>query len=408
MKYAYLAYDRSGNRVSDTIDAADARDAENQIRAKMLYIVKLKRARDAEEATDLPGRKSGMRKNSLKNIADFCRQLSVLMGTGTPLVQALGALERQQRSTEWRRVIADIRVQVEEGASLSAAMETHAEKFNVITRSLIAAGESSGQMKPMLDRLARITRQQLHTRNVLVGSLTYPIVLIGVSVGVLSTMIGFVMPRFQGLYANLGSELPASTQVLVDLSDLLTGYWWAIIPGVLLAAFACLLWLRRPAGRMALDGVLVGAPMIGPIFRGFITARVVRVLGVLLESKVPLLDALDLTKQASGNTRYAALIGDAIDAVTEGDTLTGVFRRSTLMSPTVVEALETGEQAGKVGQVLSGIAEVLDEDNEIILRSISSIIEPVILVMLGAVVGLVALSMFLPLFDLTAATSVEG
>jgi type II secretory pathway component PulF len=330
------------------------------------------------------------------------------MGTGTPLVQALGALERQQRSTEWRRVIGDIRVQVEEGAALSTAMESHAERFNVITRSLVAAGESSGQMKPMLDRLARITRQQLHTRNVLIGSLTYPIVLIFVSIGVLGTMIGFVMPRFEGLYANLGSELPASTQLLVDLSDILTGYWWAIVPGVLVSVGGLVAWARRPEGRSTLDGILVQMPLIGPILRGFITARVIRVLGVLLESKVQLLDALELTKQAAGNVQYAALIADAIDAVTEGDTLTGVFRRSPLMSPTVVEALETGEQSGKVGQVLSGIAEVLDEDNEIILRSISSIIEPIILVMLGAVVGVVALSMFLPLFDLTATTSGGG
>jgi type II secretory pathway component PulF len=299
-------------------------------------------------------------------------------------------------------------VLVEEGASLSAAMEQFPQYFDPICRSLISAGESSGKLEPMLDRLAKLVRKQLQIRNAITGAMVYPTLLIFIAIGVMVVMLTFVLPRFAGLFATLDTPLPPTTKLVMWMSDAVRGYWWAILIGLGAAGAALKFWLASPAGKLAFDQFSVKAPIFGVIVRSFATARIARLIGVQIDSHVPLLEALALTKSATGNSLYAQLIASAEDAATRGQPISVAFTDSPLINPSVAEALRSGEQTGQVASLLLNIADFLDEENDTTVRSLTSIIEPIILIVLGVIVGFLAISMFLPLFDLTSAVQGGG
>jgi type II secretory pathway component PulF len=411
MKFQYQGFDASGKPVAGLTDAGDANDAVEVLRRQGLFVTDVAPAgkgvpAGAGDAGAKPARSGRRRKlgkgKKLRNLAMFTRQLSVLVTSGTPLVDALGALERQATEPAWKDVVGSVRARVEEGATLADAMGEHPDVFDAICRSLIAAGESGGSFDKMLDRLALMTRKQLHVRSAVIGAMIYPCLLVVIAVNVLATMLLFVLPRFTGLFQTLNVALPPTTKMLVTASELLRAYWWAV-PVVLVGGFfGGKFWLATPSGRKAFDAVALKLPMTGHIVRSFSTARIMRVLGVLLNGKVPLLDALGLTRQTVGNCYFVALVGRAEEAVTRGSTISSVFAESNLVSPSLVEAVRSGEQSGQLGPLLLNLSDFLDEENEVVIKSLTSILEPMIMIVLGVLVGFVAISMFLPLFDLTS------
>jgi type II secretory pathway component PulF len=403
MKLAYSAFDKAGKKVSDVLEAESVAEGGELLRRQGLFVTDIHAAGGStprEESSPAGSAAPGARK--LREISSFMRQLSVLVSTGTPMVEAIASLERQIPESPFRTVISDIRARVEEGAQFSEALASHPRWFDPVCRSLVAAGESGGQLDAMLRRLASLLRQQLKVRSTVIGAMIYPSVLIFVSIIVLVAMVGFVMPRFEGLFTTLGADLPASTRFLMDVGAVVRSDWYWILGGLILTIGGGKFWLGSKAGRLWLDGAVLKLPQLGKVVRSLATARIMRVLGVLIEGKVPLLDALNLTRESTGNSRYAALIDRAIDVVTRGEPVSSAFIESKLISQSVSEALRSGERTGQLGPVLSNLADFLDEDNEVIVKSIASIIEPVILMGLGVLVGFVALSMFLPLFDLTS------
>lgn len=402
MKLVYEAYDAGGRLVKDRIDAADAGEATEQLRKRGLFVSRIEpeRSTSSRSARVRGGGSTG----AVKHISEFARQLSILIGTGTPLVEGLGAIERQAPPGAWRDTVRQVRERVEEGLPLAVAMSHHPRMFDPVSRSLVAAGESSGQLKPMLERLGMMMRQQLKVRHSLVGAMTYPSVLMGISVLVLVVMVIFVLPRFEGLFSSLGAPPPPSTQFLLDLSSTVTTYWYACLAGVVAIGGLGWWWVGSAVGRAAIGHAAVSAPVVGKLVRSVLTARIARLLGVLLESKVPLLESLALTRESAGNARYAAVILEAEEGITQGESIAPVLKRSGLFSETFVEALQTGERTGKMGPVLLGLAEAMDEDNEVVVKSITTVIEPLILLVLGGVVGFVAYSMFMPLLDVTSLT----
>ena len=404
MRFAYTAVDPSGKTVNDTLEAADLTEAMDALRRQGLYVSDIRAASGGLNYAG-PRRKSkrmgtGRR---LKNMAMFTRQLAVLVASGTPLVQALAALERQTKDVAWREMIESVRVKVEEGSTLAEAMAEHPKAFDAVARSLISAGESSGSFDTMLDRLAVLSRKQLQVRTAIVGAMIYPSLLILVAIGVLALMMLFVLPRFAGLFETLDVELPPMTKILMSCSDFLRTYWWAIPIAVGGGFFGLRSWLQTAAGRRAIDLTMLRLPAIGKIVRSFSVARIARVLGVLLVGKVPLLEALGLARQTVSNHKYIDLVARAEEAVTRGGNVSTVFAATDLVSPALCEAIRAGEQSGQMGALLLNIADFLDEENEVVVKSLTSILEPIILIVLGLVVGFVALSMFLPLFDLTSA-----
>jgi type II secretory pathway component PulF len=407
MKLAYKGFNKSGQPASDVVEARDVKEATESLRRQGIFVTEVVEA----DAGD-PGGGSGAVKSvgfrgagkRLKAVAGFVRQLHVLISTGTPLVDALVGLERQATDPKWRPVVASLRDRVEQGASLSAAMADHPEYFDAMCRGLIAAGESGGHLDAMLERLAVLCRKQVHVRSSVVGAMLYPAVLMVVSTGVMITLLVFVLPRFTALFVTLGTPLPPTTKMLMDLSGLLRTYWWALPLIIGGAGFGTVTLMKTPQGKRTIDASMIWSPKIGPITRSFATARILRLMGILLQGRVPLVDALMLTRESTTNWYYTRLLQRATDGVTRGEPLAVAFADDALVPPSVCEAVKSGDRTGQLGPLLATIADFLDEENEVTLRSLTSVLEPLILVVLGVFVGFVAVSMFMPLFDLTAAT----
>lgn len=419
MKFAYKAYDRAGRVITDVIESGARQEAEDILRSKGLFVTELlerKAILTGRAAQAMVGKSASSSRSvrglgrtaRLKDITGFFRQLSVLVSTGTPMVDAMEAIERQTPEGKWKQVLTDVRTQLEEGSGFAQAMERHPRYFDAVCRSLVSAGESSGQLDAMLRRLAMLTRQQLKVRSSVAGAMVYPCLLVCVCIGVLTVMMGFVLPRFEGLFQSLGSPLPPTTKMLMDLSAFMRQYWWGVLIGLGCAGFGVYLWFGSYTGRVWWHRFVLRVPVFGRVVRSFAISRVMRVLGVLLEGRVPLLDSLRLTREATGNICFADLVMRAEDEVTRGGNISSVLQNSTLVSQAVTEAVRSGERTGQVGPVLTNLAEFMDEDNEVVLRSLTSIIEPVILIFLGLLVGFVAISMFLPLFDLATTTQNGG
>lgn len=410
MKFRCAAYDRAGRAISEVVEAADAREASEALRRRGVFVSSVE-PEQAPRAESTPGGGTRGGGSRLKNLAAFARQLSVLIATGTPLAEALASVERQAPDGAWRAVLSDLRRRVEEGRQLSEAMQAHPGWFDPVSRSMVAAGESGGRLEAMLDRLAKLTRQQQKVRSSIIGAMVYPSLLICVAGAVLVVMLVFVMPRFEGLFKTLTTPLPPSTRVLMSAGRALREEWPYFVGGAVAAGVGVRLALGGARGRPARDALLVRLPQIGAIARGVATARLARVLGVLLEGKVPLLDALRLARESAGNTQYTGLMAAAEEAVGRGESVSAVFASPEgrrLVSASVFEAVRSGERSGQMAPALLTIADALDEDNELVLRSLASIVEPLILIALGLIVGGVAMSMFLPLFDLTAASGPGG
>jgi type IV pilus assembly protein PilC len=225
---------------------------------------------------------------------------------------------------------------------------------------------------------------------------------------IFAMLLIFVIPRFAGLFQTLDVPLPASTEVMVNISEVFCGFWWLIL---LLAAgqvAAIVAYLRTPAGRCFWDTMVLKVPYIGGVVRSFATARIVSLLGVLMQAHIPVLEALRLVRLSAGNIRYEEIVSKAEDCVARGEPMSAAFADASLISPSIHEAIRSGEESGELDRLLLNIASFLDEENEVVIRSLTSIIEPVILVLMGLLVGLVSISMFLPLFDLTAMTGGGG
>jgi len=407
MKLAYRAYDTSGKEVEDVVEAANPAEAMENLRRKGLFV---KQIQQSDSIGRVAVRKTGRfgRGRRLKNLATFTRQLYVLVASGTSLVEALSALKRQTKDSTFRAVIDDVRLHVEEGNSLAEAMDRHPEYFDAIYRSLIAAGESSGKLMEMLDRLAMLTKKSLHLRNSVIGALIYPSLVLVICVGVLVSMLTLVVPRFAELFDTLDAKLPPTTQALIAMGELTRSYWWVILAFLVAVGASVRYYLGTPNGKRSWDTLVLRLPQVRTIVKGFVTARIVRLLGVLLEGGVSILEAIRLTRSAAGNVHYRQLLEKAEEAVTRGEPISTAFVDSDLVSPSVCEAIRNGELTGRLGELLLNVADFQDEDNDIIVRSLTSIIEPVILVALGLLVGLMAVSLFMPLFDLTSMTQGGG
>ncbi|MCP3904441.1 MAG: type II secretion system F family protein [Planctomycetes bacterium] len=398
MKFAYNAVDKAGKPVEDSIEAGTTDEASEKLRQQGLYVTNI--AEDRGTVSNARGKRPGM--GVVKHLAQWSRQLSVLVKSGTPLAQALIATEQQTSEGPWRTMLERLRAHVEAGMPLSEAMGLRPEIFDEVNRSLVAAGESSGQLGAMLDRLSNLIRQQLKVRRTLVGAMVYPALLLFVGFVVVNVMLLGVLPRFSGLFETLNAPLPPTTMFLMGVSDILRNWWWAILIGVIGGALGMKLYLSGSSGQRVFDGWVVRLPVVGKVVRSVATAKIARLLGVMLESKVPLLESLKLTQHSTGNVHYSDLMKEAVDSASRGEAVSSVFVQSVLIVPSVSEAMRHGEANGQIGPILMDMADFLDEENDVVVKTAMSMLEPLILIGLGVVVGFIALSLFIPLFDLTA------
>ncbi len=404
MKLAYQGYDSNGKVVCDTIDAPTSDEAKLVLRGRGLFVTSINAAgNEDKESKGSSGGLLGSRAGSgFKGLTLFTRQLQVMITTGTPIAQALTALQRQTDNAVWRDTIEKLSNRVEEGVALSEAMKEHPDRFDAIYCNLVAAGEVSGKLPVMLERLSDLTRKQMQTRNTVLGALVYPSLLIVVAVGVLCLMLTMVLPRFGELFETLDLPLPPTTMALMYLSGVLTSYWWIIILAIIGVAFGVRYWVKTERGKQSIFSLMLQLPMVGKVTRSFATGRIARLLGVLMDSHLPLLEVLDLIRDGTKNVHYSHLLDEAKEAVTRGEPISTAFIKSDLITPSVTEAIRSGEATGKVASSLLVMSDMIDEENEVLIKSLTGVLEPLILLAMGVLVGFMALSIFLPLFDLTA------
>ncbi len=361
------------------------------------------KAAAARVAAPRPGKLTlGQRMGRRRQLLLFVRQLQLLLTAGTPLLQSLDALERQTADPLWKGVVGELSRGVEEGGTLSGTMARRPELFPAVSRGLVAAGESTGTLGEMLGRVAGLVQKDLAVRSAVIAALAYPVALLGVVTAVGVGMLLFVVPRFAGLFATLGVPMPPTTQAVVWCSTTLraNGVW--VGGGAVVAIVALIVFVRTPSGKLAIDGLLLKTPGLGPVVQGLSVARIVRLFGVLTDCHLPLLEVLGLVKGACGNAHYRALLDRAEAHVSRGEGISPAFDRPDLVAPSVHEAFRSAESSGRLGPAMVAVAEFLEQENEALVKLLTRTLEPVILLVLGIVVGLLAMSMFLPLFDLTA------
>ena len=340
-----------------------------------------------------------------KQKALFARQMSMLMGVGTGVVPALGAIVKQVTEERWRKGMLHVRDEVEQGAPLAAAMAREPDLFDQVFCSMVAAGEATATLPATFSRLSDLAKQQWETRNRVVGAAIYPVMLISICLGVISILVLFVLPRFEILFDTIHVDLPVTTAKLMVLSRFIKAYGLAVGGAVVGAIVAVTVYLRSRSGQRLLDWVSLRVPLVGSLIKSLIVARTCRLLGVMITARVSLLESVELTLSATRHSDFRRLLRNLKQDVTEGRPLAASMESSSLIDPAIVQAVAAGEESGNLGMALTFVADWLDEENRSKIAALSKVFEPLVLVFMGIVVGGVAISMFLPLFDMAAAAA---
>jgi type II secretory pathway component PulF len=333
----------------------------------------------------------------------FTRQMAMLLHAGSSVADAITAIKRQMKKPEHAAILSKIVTDLEEGASLTDALRKHPRTFDAVYCAVVAAGEASASLDDMFERLANMVSKSRATRNKVLGALTYPALLILMSCGIFMVLLFFVLPRFNGMFVQLGVDPPASTKILLGTANTLTAYWPIALCVVASVFSGIVMLLTTVAGKQWLANIQVRIPIFGRLRSRLIQAQVFRTMGMLLGSRVGVLDTLELVRGSTRNDRFQKLFGEIEEAVTGGGEISNAFQKCTFIEPYVCQAVHTGEQAGSLGDAISYCADMLDETNQELVDAVMKLVEPIILIGMGIVVGGVAISLFLPLFDLTAA-----
>lgn len=403
MILTYNARDLHGRSLRDTIDAPTAKQAVEQLRRKGLYVTDIAPSTNQRRAAAVARQAHAEMRIPLKSLVVFTRQMAMLLRAGAAIVPALHAIKRQSKKPALVTVISSLITDLEDGATFTEALRRFPLVFNPVYCAVVAAGEASATVAEMFERLANILSRQRALRNKIIGAMSYPALLITMCLGIFITLLLFVIPRFSQMFVQLGVEPPESTRLLLDIAALLRTYWILAVLGVLAAIGGLVLLIASRGGRQLAADVQTSVPFLGRLRSGLIQAQILRTLGTLLESRVGVLDALELVRSSTRNRRFQGLFNDVEQAVTSGGHLGAAFERSTMIDPHVCQAVITGEESGNLGPAMTYAADMLDETNAEVLAAVLKLIEPVILIFMGFVVGAVAISLFLPLFDLTAA-----
>ena len=404
MAFRYQAIDSVGQTVADTVHANSPREAADLLRERGLFVTQIDPVQDGTAdfaAAPADNVKAGGR---LRDVLLFSQQMSMLIRAGSRVVQALEAIEEQSSRAAWRAVVRTIRQDVEEGRPLSEALSRFPTQFTAVYTNMVAAGEASGDIGLAFDRLAALSRQQQEVRSRVIGALIYPAVLMLLCLGVVVALFSFVLPRFAEMFEALDVELPATTAVLIAASNWAQSNWPYVLGAVVAAGGGTVMFLRSPMGRRSISRFSIRVPVFGTLVRNIILARVCRIWGQLLDSQVGLLDAVYLTQQSTTNLDFQELLVDVDEAITEGNSIGPALRRSWLLPKTFAAAIVTGEESGNLSNSLLFVASCLEDENTQVLASLTRIIEPIMLIVMGIIVGTVAISLFLPMFDMATVT----
>ena len=398
--FDYKALNGRGEQVTGIIDADSSADARAKLRRQGIFPTEV---RESGEKVDLRSDLALSRllhRVKTRDVAVFTRQMATLLSSGLQLVQSLNALIDQLEKSPLKRVIIKVRDDVNAGKNFAESLRRFPRVFSPLYTNMIQAGEAAGALDVVLERLADLTEKNVKMRNHIRSVMVYPIMVAFISVGVIIFLLVNVVPTITNIFTETQQALPLPTIILLNISDFVRGYWWAII---LIAGgiyFLFTFWKKGPRGRFFLDRLKLRLPLFGPLIRKIAVVRFSRTLATLLSSGAPLIESLGIVKNIVNNTSIAQAIGKAIEAIRAGQSVAVPFRKSRVFPPIVVHMIAVGEASGALEAMLEKIAQSYEDEVETSVSAMTSLLEPIMIVTMGLVVGYIVLSILLPIFQM--------
>ena len=401
--FEYIAIDRSGKSRKGIIDADSARGARQKLRSDGIYPTRLEETH-ADEISETPSRlqfKLPLQRVRRAELVSTTRQLATLLSAGLPLVSALSGVLEQVKRPALRKVLSQVRERVKEGMSLANALMEHPAVFPSVYTAMINAGETSGTLELVVERLADFGEQQLALQRKIRSTLAYPLLMLIVGVGVVVFLMAYVIPRVTQIFVDMKQELPLPTTVLIGVSGLFQKYWPLALLAVIGFIFAARFYVNTDAGRRRYDRMLLKLPVVGVIVEKVAIARITRTLGTLLHNGVPLLNAMEIVRSLVGNVVLRQALEEARQEISEGASITAPLARGGVFPPSVIQMISVGEQSGNLEGMLFKVADTFDSEVETSVTTFTSLLGPFMILFLAFFVGFVVLAVLLPIFEMS-------
>ncbi|HIK93666.1 MAG TPA: type II secretion system F family protein [Planctomycetes bacterium] len=405
--FQYEAMDSTGLAVKDTIEAPSGGEAQTMIREKGFYVTKIreKERKKKAKAAAAKGKNAKAKTFTMggvkaKVLCTFTRQLSTLQDAGLPLLRSLRILEGQCKPGALKNSLMDVIEDVESGNTLSEAMGKQPKCFDNLYVNMVRAGEAGGALEVILQRLAEFKERAQSLKRKITGAMIYPAAVITVAVGIVSFIMMFIIPKFKKIFSDFGTDLPAMTEMLIGFSDWMLKYWYMLFIGPIAFYLFIKIVKKNHTGAFVVDWLSLRIPLIGKILHLGIIARITRTLGTLIASGVPILEALLISRDTAGNHVFVRAFDNIYTAIREGETIAVPLREARIVDDMVVNMVDVGEETGALDDMLYKVADVYDEEVEVKVESLISLLEPIMVVVLGLIVGFIVIALFLPLIKL--------
>jgi general secretion pathway protein F len=400
--YEYTAIDIKGKKTSGVIDAESALAARQKLRSSKIYPVSINEVKDTgdkEIDRHLPvGRLFNRVKPS--EIAIMTRQLATLVIAGLPLVSAMDSIISQTRSHKFKKILSQIKDAIVEGKSFSDALSPYPHLFSPLYTNMIHAGETSGTLEIVLDRLAEIAEKQQALKSRIRSAMAYPIFMSALGAIILLVLLTYIVPSITTIFSDMNQVLPTPTRVLIAISNFLKTSWWIILLGIIAVVTALQRFVKKPKGRFIYDRMTLKLPMIGELVKKLSVIRVTRTLGSLLENGVSMLPALDIVQNVAGNKLISDAIVRAAIGVEKGQGLGNALSESKIFPDLPIQMIQIGEQSGQLESMLNKVANIFENEVESSIMSLTSLLQPIMIMVMGTVVLFIVLSILLPIFEM--------
>ncbi len=404
--FKYEAMDTSGGEVKDSVEAMSEEEAQQKIRQMGYFVTKITEVSNKQKGKKKGGKKRKRGKTftvggvSNKKLCTFTRQFSTLQDAGLPVLRSLRILEGQMKPGALKNALIDVVEDVESGSSLSEAFAKHPKCFDRLYVNMVKAGEAGGALETILKRLADFKEKAQSLKRKITGAMVYPVVVVLVAVAILTFIMLFIIPKFEKIFKDFNMKLPWLTQTLIDISRWFGNYWY-VLPLFPLSWWLLIKLIRlNRIGNYAVDRVYLWLPIIGPLIEKTVVARTMRTLGTLVSSGVPILEALSIVRETCTNAVFERMYQRVYESIREGDTISQPLRESRLVDDMVVNMVDVGEETGDLDSMLYKIADVYDEEVDVMVESLISLLEPIMIVVLGGIIGTIVIALFLPLIKL--------
>ncbi len=397
--YEYKALDKKGKTITGIVDADSSQEARGKLREQEVYITDLSETLSVHGKSRSAGIALFTRISSIE-VSIVIRQLSTLLNAGIPLVEALSAIIDQMDNKGLEKILSQARESVREGRSFADSLSPHTRAFSSLMVNMIRSGESSGSLEIVLLRLADFLEQQVMTKRKIQSALIYPAVIVSIAFCILLFLMTYVVPSVTKIFSDMKQTLPIPTAVLIAISSFIRSYWWLFLL-LLVAAFTGIkAYIKTPEGRIHFDRFKLKMPLFGSIYRKIAIARFSRTLGTLLQNGVPLLNSLDIVKNVVGNKILERTIEEARTRIGEGSTIHEPLRRSGVFPPILIHMINVGEKSGTLEEMLNKVADITDNEIDTTINTLTSLLEPFMIVGLALVVGFIVISILLPIFEI--------